>query len=279
MVVRAPGLRLALLGATVVVAACGSGESAPPSRRSDPGFYETRFAPVAFEAGNRELERLRKRFGAKHYSWHYEEWFIRDYFDDQRDGFFVDVGAWLYSSSSNTFLLESELGWRGIAIDAQERYRKGYEEHRPRTKYFTYFVSDQSSGSTKLYVPAANPAVASSSSEFVKQHNLDISETLEVPQITLDELLTREGVERIDFLSMDIELAEPAALRGFDIKRFAPRLVCIEEHPDVREFIEKYFESNGYAKLELWSRIDSYNAYFGPAKLVADFERRRGHRE
>jgi hypothetical protein len=42
-------------------------------------------------------------------------------------------------------------------------------------------------------------------------------ETAKVQTITLDRLLEAERVERVDFLSMDIEMHEPQALAGFDI--------------------------------------------------------------
>ena len=110
--------------------------------------------------------------------------------------------------------------------------------------------------------------MASADKGHVDRQRFDITETIQVQEITLDALLDREGVKQIDFLSMDIELAEPAALRGFDIQRFAPKLVCIEDLPQVHEFIEDYFEKHGYAKLELWSRIDSHNSYYAPLELV-----------
>jgi len=48
---------------------------------------------------------MHRRFREKYYWWHYEEWFIRDFFDDMCDGFFLDIGSWRYSEGSNTFLL------------------------------------------------------------------------------------------------------------------------------------------------------------------------------
>jgi hypothetical protein len=71
-------------------------------------------------------------------------------------------------------------------------------------------------------------------------------------------------VERIDFLSMDIELAEPKALAGFDIKRFRPALICIEAHPPILEELQTYFAANDYVELAEYSAIDPLNRYFTP---------------
>jgi hypothetical protein len=79
--------------------------------------------------------------------------------------------------------------------------------------------------------------------------------------------LTQEGITKIDFLSMDIELAEPKALAGFEISRFRPELVCIEAHEEVRQALLDYFARNGYVAVGKYLRADTQNLYFTP--LVA----------
>ena len=65
---------------------------------------------------------------------------------------------------------------------------------------------------------------------------------------------------------MDIELSEPAALRGFDIGRFRPSLVCIEAHYDVRQPIVDYFAEHDYRIVARYLRADRANLYFEPAR-------------
>ena len=102
------------------------------------------------EAAVNEPLRLRRKWGPKQYSWHNEELFIREFFQDRRGGVFLDVGAYHFSRNSNTYFLEKNLGWTGIAIDAQEEYREGYQTNRAGTKFFTYFVSDVSGDEADL---------------------------------------------------------------------------------------------------------------------------------
>ncbi len=89
---------------------------------------------------------------------------------------------------------------------------------------------------------------------------------VEVETITLNDLLDREKIERIDFMSMDIEGAEPLALAGFDIERFAPQLVCIEVHAgaDTEPFIRTYFEEHDYERMEEYVPYDFANWYYRP---------------
>ena len=210
-----------------------------------------------------ELEKFREAYGPHHYTEREEEWLIRDYFQDRRNGVFVDVGANHYKLSNKTYYLESELGWSGIAIEPQQQFAAGYAEHRPATKFFPFFVSDVSNKTAQLYITAHSSLVASSNREFVAQFG-DLDEVREVPTITLTGLLEAEGIQQFDFLSMDIELHEPKALAGFDIQRFRPSLVCIEGLLPVRQQIIDYFTRNGYVLVGKYMWVDLENLYFAP---------------
>jgi FkbM family methyltransferase len=213
----------------------------------------------------RELEYFESTYGPDHYSEREEEWLIRDYFQDRRGGVFVDVGANHYKSASKTYYLESQLGWSGLAIEPQQQFAADYTAQRPRTKFLSFFVSDQSNELAKLYVTGRSSLVASSDKAFVEQFGA-IAEVRDVPTITLTDLLDAEGITHIDFLSMDIELHEPKALEGFDIQRFRPSLVCIEGLLPVRQNILNYFARNGYVLVGKYMWADLENLYFVPVE-------------
>jgi FkbM family methyltransferase len=209
------------------------------------------------------LRILESRYGAERFSMGPEEWFIRDFFGDQRDGVYVDVGAWDPSKGSNTYRLERDFGWRGVAVDAIAEFAPKYATFRPRARFFTAFVGDVNEGVATLHLPKRLTAVASGSESFVGRFT-DETETREVPRRTLDSLLTEAKVDRIDFLNMDIELGEPAALRGFTVDRHRPRLVCIEAHGDTRQAILDYFADHGYVVVGRYLPHDRVNLYFAP---------------
>jgi hypothetical protein len=88
----------------------------------------------------------------KLYSQNDEELILRDFFDDREGGFFVDVGSYHWEELSTTYFLEKYLGWSGIAIDAQAGFAEGYKKYRPKTKFFSYAVTDHSGDTLKLYL-------------------------------------------------------------------------------------------------------------------------------
>jgi FkbM family methyltransferase len=217
---------------------------------------------------NAEYEWFEDKYGPSRYSEHAEEWIVRDYFGDQRGGTFVDVGSFHYRRYSNTYYLEQALGWSGVAVDAQEEFASDYAKHRPRTKFFSFFVSDRSDAVESLFVPRLNNLVASSNKNFSDRYDSSGQER-QVATITLNDLLSRAGVSRVDFMSMDIELAEPKALAGLDIERFRPLLVVVEAHVEVRQQLLDYFATHRYRVVGRYLRADPANLWFAPSDTTA----------
>jgi FkbM family methyltransferase len=231
--------------------------------------------PFLHEKRTAEIEPLAKAYGPSRNSESVEEWILKDFFQDQRDGVFVEVGANHHQSSSNTYYLETALGWSGVAIEPQVKFAAGYKRYRPRTTFVPLFISDVSNRQATLYVTERTDLLSSGNREYAESFG-EVSPTTATTS-TLDDVLDRLRIERIDFLSIDIELAEPQALAGFSVGRFAPRLVAIEAHQPVRQQILDYFAHNRYVLLGKYWQADDSNFWFAPlghagggAPLVSD---------
>ena len=114
------------------------------------------FSPIAPEnSASGQSHGLRtglEQYAPKHFSEMNEEIIIRHFFKDRRGGFFLDVGAYHYRDGSNTYYLEKYLNWKGIAIDANGEFAQGYRQHRPRTMFYNFFVSDKSDEKAEFYI-------------------------------------------------------------------------------------------------------------------------------
>jgi FkbM family methyltransferase len=210
-----------------------------------------------------EIDFFRSTYGPTHGTEREEEWLIRDFFKGRQRGVFLDVGANHYENANKTYYLEKHHDWSGIAIEPQYEFADGYRTNRPGTKFFQLFVSDVSDETAQLWVLRGKRAVASSDREFVSRFGTP-DEVRQVPTISLNDLLDREGVKHVDFVSMDIELHEPQALKGFDIERFKPAMVCIEALLPVRQQILDYFARHNYVVIGRYLWVDRENLYFKP---------------
>lgn len=203
--------------------------------------------------------------GRKLYSQLREEVMIRDFFQDRRDGVFVDIGCALPIRYSTTYFLEKHLGWSGIGVDAVASYGEAWAKKRPRSKFLNRLVTDHSGTMEKFYEADYRP-VSSAKKNMVEGKG---HKEIEVRSSTLNDLLSENGIEKIDFLSMDIEGAQLAALRGFDIQKYSPDLVCIERYKPDNDAIIAYFEDRGYELLERYREHDIVNFYFAPRERPA----------
>jgi len=198
------------------------------------------------------------------YSHAKEELIIRDFFQDRRNGVFLDVGCGHPIQDSNTYYLEKHLDWTGMGVDALPEMARKWRRNRHGSRFFNYIVTDHAGTLEPFYRAEESVKDISSIEKPVRGPGGDpvLSEEIRVPTTTLTKLLEQSGVAKIDFLSMDIEGAEPLALAGFDIARFRPELACVETKVRNRERIRKYFADHGYQQIGRYLRYDVANYYY-----------------
>ena len=200
-----------------------------------------------------------------------EELIIRDYFQDRRGGFFLDVGCAWAVDYSNTYYLEKHLGWTGIGVDALIEYASDWEVIRPTSKFRNYLITDKSGGEGTFF--KSDSLGLSSTNEKLAEGTLfgfEVApEEVSVPMITLTDLLDQEGVTKVDLVSMDIEGHEPKAFAGFDIDRFAPELLVIEGKNNQ---VENYLAIHGYVLIERYLQYDTINRYYERAEAAKETE-------
>ena len=198
------------------------------------------------------------------YSHQKEELVIRDFFQDQRGGFFFDVGCGHPIHDSNTYYLEKHLGWTGIGVDGLPEMAVKWRRQRKASRFFNFIVTDHADTLDTFHRAEFLDISSVQRPGDVPGHVGVRSEKIQVPTITLDRLLDRNKVTSVDLLSMDIEGGELLALSGFDIERFHPRLVCIEAKPANRLAIAAYFRQHRYDRLQRYRQYDLVNYYYAP---------------
>jgi FkbM family methyltransferase len=252
----------------------GAGRGGPPAAR--PSDDHPHDEAAKFEGLARGKARIRAKLREapgrtgvlaeeKLYSVFDEELIIRDFFQDRRGGFFVDIGCAWPIRSSNTYYLEKHLGWTGIGIDALPDYAEAWREKRPASRFFNFLVTDRVSDAEPFY-KSTGLGLSSVTRRNARGQKFgdDLPvEKIQVPATTLDALLEHEGITEVDLLAMDIEGHELTALGGMDLARFQPELVVAEgKRPAVR----RYLSYHGYELIEKYLDFDLVNDYFRPRR-------------
>ena len=198
-----------------------------------------------------------------------EDILIYDFFEDEAPGFFVEAGAYDGITFSNTYLLEA-IGWRGLLIEPHPDKAKLCKSNRPNSSVVQAALGpDDAEGEIQLTCADALSFVVASQSHVDRcKRGGHVLQQISVPLVSLNSLL--EGrTEKVDFMSLDVEGMELQVLEGFNIERYSPRMMLIEQNDaqgDAR--VAEYLETRGYRAIAR----KGCNAFYVPVDLADRLE-------
>jgi FkbM family methyltransferase len=150
-----------------------------------------------------------------------------EFFGPSASGFFVEVGANEPQNGSQTWQFE-QAGWSGVLVEPQPDLAERLRQSRSARVFAAACSSPDNAG--KL-LPFHVSGPHSSLNRKLAVTGVVPHSTIDVPVRTLDDILSEAGAPTpLDFISIDVEGHEVEVLRGFDLKRWRPRLILIEDH-------------------------------------------------
>lgn len=186
-----------------------------------------------------------------------EEGLIQDFFRGRPPGFFVDVGAADPEFGSQSWHFE-KAGWTGILVEPRPDLARKLRQTRRATVYEAACSSSHNAGRT---MPLNLRGGYSSLNANLVIAGLEPQGTIQVPIRTLDDILTEaKAPAPIDFVSIDVEGHETEVLDGFDLDRWQPRLILIEDHI-LNLGLHRMLQGRGYK----WVRRSGLNGWYVPA--------------
>lgn len=170
-------------------------------------------------------------------------------------GVFVDVGAHDGLTLSNSWLLERS-GWTGLCIEPNPTVFDRTAKARARV---VCAAVGKAPGRSKFRVVDGYGEMLSGLESSQGRRELARIErdlgahggswtTIEVEVRRLDEILRTEGIDRVDYLSIDVEGGEAGVLASVDLAEFDVGLVTIENNYRSRK-LRQVMRHQGYLQL------------------------------
>lgn len=169
------------------------------------------------------------RAAKAHWSQYGEDCVLAHWLPNQRQGFYVDVGAYHPTKGSNTRMLHGR-GWRGVNIDLDEAKILAFRILRPDDLNIVAAVSDRAIV-RDVYTDKWYSTRSTLSGEIAAgDASGSLSRTREVTTTTLAILLDSSTFRDrpIDLLNVDVEGEDVAVLGGLDFDRYRPALILVE---------------------------------------------------
>jgi FkbM family methyltransferase len=188
-----------------------------------------RAAAASLPAPPRMPIEFRSQFG--------EDLWLYNLFDGRTDGFYVECGAFDGYTHSISYAFEA-LGWTGLLVEPIPERFEACRARRPASTVvhaalsrrgsrgqatFAHLLSAVRHYETSSYLPGD-----AQRRRFRRPPKLPVRH-VSVPLTTMDDLLASHAGP-IDFVVLDVEGAEMDVLDGFDLDRFRPRAMLIEDH-------------------------------------------------
>jgi FkbM family methyltransferase len=184
-----------------------------------------------------------------------ESEFLLDFFKNNNIGTYVDVGANLPSNSVTKYFANK---WKGLLIEPiPENVEKFIEVGRDNIWQGAVTSPSKAQDSfLNLTLAGDNGAHSSLDKESISPSSIS-GKKIKVPVDTLDNLLSRFDINKIELLSIDTEGTEVDVLKGIDLEYFDIDLILIEDWG--RDFnIYKYLKSKNYKRV----RRTGYNSWY-----------------
>jgi len=197
-------------------------------------------------AGSGINTELQGNVADKSFVGHYKEYVIRpqpidyvlSFFNNKKKGTFIDIGAYDGVKWSNSLVLEEELGWDGVCIEANVKSYEQCEELRSSITLNKAVCS--SFGDVTFRNVTGGASCLSCIVEFVeKKHLRRIDSEIEklggshtdapVETITLNDIFDN-FVKRdsVDYLSIDAEGSEYEIFKNFNFDIYSCSLISVE---------------------------------------------------
>lgn len=191
-------------------------------------------------------------------------------------GYFIEVGAYDGVTLSNTYFLE-QMGWCGLLIEPIRPLCEKAANARPRSRVIHAACSRPGMPRTARFTVTQNVPVLSFLRADDEHRHRCLREgaqfiEIDVPVLTLDEVLMHERAHpspsgspwvanrgwSIDLVSIDTEGCELDVLDGFNLERYRPRILLIENDRPSGNEIEPYLARRGYRKFHRCQINDFY---------------------
>lgn len=170
----------------------------------------------------------------------------------KRDGFFVEFGATNGVDLSNTYLLETAFGWRGILAEPARRWHSALSRNRRASLEFNCVWT--TSNETVVF-NETDIGEFSTIDDFTRadlhQHLRESGDRYEVGTVSLADMLVRHNAPKhIDYLSLDTEGSEYAILESFAFRDYRIDIVTVEHNfMPARQKIHAFMVGHGYVRV------------------------------
>ena len=169
------------------------------------------------------------------------------FFQNKKEGFYIDIGANDGISGSNTYIFE-QIGWNGVCIEPHPVAYKYLKKYR-KCDCYNVALSTEVNENVDFFKASAsvlsglNEGMEESHKQWAKDSGK--TEIIKVKTVTFDEIMANyPTVNHIDFMSLDVEGYEIPILETINFNKYTFGFITVENNDT--EKIMEIMQKNRY---------------------------------
>lgn len=192
--------------------------------------------------------------------------FVAEHFKFLKKGVFIDIGANDGKTLSNTYFLEKELSWSGLAIEPSPKVFKRLEVNR-NCLLLNACISDKSGTAEFLELSGHTEMLSGLTDKFHQKHLKRIDNEIEefsgeknyiqVPCYRLEDVMKEYKLNKIDYLNIDIEGGELDLLKSINFNDIVIDVIGVENNYK-EDKIKNYLYQYGYSLIAIVGSDEMY---------------------
>ena len=193
---------------------------------------------------------------------------IKNYFfQNKKNGFFIEIGAYDGIIGSNCYHFEKFLNWEGIAIEPSQIQYDKLKNNRT-CKTINKAISNHKKDVEFLEVIEGLTQMSGINNEnytaieAIKKSEKSKTKISKITTTTFDEEITSNT--EIDYLSIDIEGGELDLLKSIDFNKYSIKIVSVENNVPDKFNYDSFFKSKNFSFFERVGQDEIFynNDYF-----------------
>ena len=179
-------------------------------------------------------------------------------------GFFIEVGGNDGITQSNTYHLELYKQWGGLLVEPLPVAFKKMKDNRKNSFCENYCLGSEKTKLSQQLWACNLMSIIPTARKNPKDDEIFLNEgercqhiqreKISVAYTTLEKLLIKHDVKKIDFFSLDVEGVELDVLMGMNINKFRPKFILVEAN--FYDEVNNFLTLNAYKQIELFCHND-----------------------
>ena len=190
---------------------------------------------------------------------------------------FLEFGATDGISLSNSYILEKELGWKGVLVEPDSQWMEELKKNRSKSNILNKCIWKKTGEKMNFFSSENRVFSTLDEFKFSDKKSMPLNsesrnkkgKIVKIETISLNDVIKDEFKNLCpSYISVDTEGSEYEILKAFNFKKYRPVVFTVEHNfTELQNKIDKLMTQNGY--LRVFRHLTAFDAWYISSKAMS----------